>query len=186
MAKKSFLKSCLCTILIIASLNLVAVLGAEIKSCSTIIAEAVKAKMLSNKVGVDLNIEVKDVGIVYLQGRVKTNVEANIVIELAFSTPGVIDVDISYLTIQDGNIPSIDSAITARIRGIYSKEKVLGSEPNSITFIQVETSEGIVYLTGKIDTKAQEEKAERLAKSIKGVKAVKSKLNILNDWRSLS
>ena len=126
-----------------------------------------------NLVASDIGITIRDVNI---SEEVKVKMDSN----------KVIDAGAPCLIIQAGNQLRMDSEITAKIKNIYSKEKILENELNSVTFIQVETSEGVVYLTGKVDTKVQEEKAERLAKSVKGVKEVKSSLKILNDWRSQS
>lgn len=183
---KFFLKLLLSILLIITNFSNLSALNADTAIDDTTILEVLTFKMASKKELAALKVKIKEVGIVSFQGEVRTSADVNTAIELAFSTPGVVDVDTSCLTVQEGKQPTIDTAITAKIKGIYVKKKILDTGTNSVTSIQVSTSKGVVYLTGKVDTKAQAEKAELLAKSIKGVKEVKSNLSVLNDWRSLS
>lgn len=68
--------------------------------------------------------------------------------------------------------------ITAKIKGVFIREKLFGDKPMYVTGIHVETKEGVVYLTGKADNQAQIDSAISLAKSIKGVMDVNSTVEI--------
>lgn len=72
-----------------------------------------------------------------------------------------------------------DTAITAKIKGIYIREKLFSEKDISMTGVNVETISGVVYLTGSVKTQAEVDNAIKLAKSIDGVKKVESKLNVM-------
>ncbi len=145
----------------------------------SVITAKVKSKLLADKMvsGLDIKVETNN-GIVTLQGIVKTDSEATTAVELASSTPGVIDVDTSKLTIESSNQPLADSLITAKVKGVYVREKLFGDKSVNVTQIHVETKDGVVYLTGKANSATQAKNAEELAKSVKGVKDVKSSVTV--------
>ena len=66
-----------------------------------------------------------------------------------------------------------DSVITTKVKADLFKEPEL-----SATAIHVETEKGIVMLSGFVDTKADADKAVRLAKSVEGVSQVKSAIKV--------
>lgn len=72
-----------------------------------------------------------------------------------------------------------DTAITAKVKGIYMREKLFSEKDISMTGVSVETTNGVVYLTGSVKTQAEVNNAIKLAKSIQGVKKVESKLNVM-------
>jgi hyperosmotically inducible protein len=62
-----------------------------------------------------------------------------------------------------------DSVITAKVKAVFAKDKLV-----SATHVKVETdSNGLVELSGTAKSKAEAERAVTLAKSVKGVTAVK-------------
>lgn len=62
-----------------------------------------------------------------------------------------------------------DTVITTKVKAAFAKDKVVDA-----TDIKVETdSDGLVQLSGTA-TKAEADKAEKIAKSVKGVTAVKN------------
>lgn len=69
-----------------------------------------------------------------------------------------------------------DSAITTRIKADLVKDPDL-----SALAIHVETDKGIVMLSGFVDSKAEADKAVRVAKGVKGVTDVKSALKVRNN-----
>jgi hyperosmotically inducible protein len=117
-------------------------------------------------------------GVVKLQGNVKTDAEASAATQIAESTPGVKDVDTSNLTVQDSQQPLTDMYITAKVKGIFLREKVLGDAPLSIANLNVETKNGVVYLTGKVENRTQLKNAIKLAKTIQGVNRVEAKVEV--------
>jgi hyperosmotically inducible protein len=66
-----------------------------------------------------------------------------------------------------------DSVITTKVKADIFKEPELKSMA-----IHVETEKGVVMLSGFVDSKADAEKAVRLAKSIEGVSQVKSAIKV--------
>jgi hyperosmotically inducible protein len=65
------------------------------------------------------------------------------------------------------------STITADV-----KEKLLADSDIKSLHISVKTVKGVVTLTGKVETKAQKEKAAEIAKNVEGVKSVVNKLKL--------
>ncbi len=55
----------------------------------------------------------------------------------------------------------------------------VGSDPDAkVGGLGVESKEGVVTLTGTVETEAQKDKAARLAKKVKGVKQVINNINL--------
>jgi hyperosmotically inducible periplasmic protein len=140
------------------------------------ITTQVKAKLLAEPAVSSLNISAEtNNGVVKLSGTVPTDKEASVAIQVAESVNGVKDVDASQLQVQQSGQPMTDAAITAKVKGMFIREKLFGDNPVNVTGINVETKNGVVYLTGHA-TKAQIDNAKRLAKSVKGVKRVASRV----------
>lgn len=66
-----------------------------------------------------------------------------------------------------------DTAITAEV-----KAKLLGADDVPSMSISVETNDGIVRLTGDVETQVQLANAERVARQVKGVKSVQNDLMV--------
>lgn len=67
-----------------------------------------------------------------------------------------------------------DAKITASVKNeLYMAEGVRGSK------IDVDTSNGIVVLTGRVSTDVERELALKIARAVKGVKAVKDGLAVI-------
>ncbi len=66
-----------------------------------------------------------------------------------------------------------DSIITTKVKADLFKEPEL-----SAMAIHVETEKGVVMLSGFVDSKADADKAVRLAKSVEGVTQVKSAIKV--------
>lgn len=67
-----------------------------------------------------------------------------------------------------------DAAITAKIKADYAKDKDV-----SALKISVDTdNKGVVKLTGTAKSKAEADKAESIAKSVKGVTSVKNEIKV--------
>lgn len=145
----------------------------------SVITTEIKTKMLSDKLISALDVKVETTnGIVTLSGDAKSNAEVERAIEIAFGTSGVKEVDASNLNVLGSNKPLTDAIITAKVKGIFTREKLFGDQPIAPMDIHVETVDGIVSLVGKVKDKAQAETAEKLAKQVKGVKEVKSDLKL--------
>lgn len=66
-----------------------------------------------------------------------------------------------------------DAAITAKVKAGLAAEK-----DTSALAVKVETEKGVVMLSGFVDSKAEAERAEKVAKGVEGVTSVKSTLKV--------
>jgi hyperosmotically inducible protein len=73
-----------------------------------------------------------------------------------------------------------DAMITAQIKSLFVKNKLLGKKVVRLTHIQIETKVGVVMLTGSVGSQEQMDTAIKLAKQVAGVKDVQSKLKMTN------
>lgn len=70
-----------------------------------------------------------------------------------------------------------DSVITTKIKALYAKDKQV-----SAMDIKVDTDkDGVVVLSGTADSRAEEDKAISIAKSVDGVTKVHSRIKIKKD-----
>lgn len=143
------------------------------------ITSTIKAKIQANTTtsASKINVSTKQ-GVVNLSGNVQTEGEASSAIETANSVNGVKDVNTDKLLVNNGSQPYKDSYITAKVKGSFLREKVFGDKPVAAVSVNVETKDGVVYLTGTAQNKSQETTAIKIAKAIKGVKDVVSKIVI--------
>jgi hyperosmotically inducible protein len=112
-------------------------------------------------------------GVVMLSGNVDSDTQAGSLIELAESVIGVSDVDTSKLTVKNSQQPLADTIITAKIKGLFIREKLFGEKDIAAINTSVETKDGVVYLSGVIDNQEQIDNAiEIIKKSVPEVKKV--------------
>ncbi len=143
------------------------------------IVSDINTKFAADKTTSNLKVQVTSHdGVVTLTGNVNTDAEADKLIQLAESAPDVKDVKTPHLTVKESKHSMSDTAITAKVKGMYVREKLFGDKDISVWSVSVETTNGIVYLTGTVATKAEADNAVKYAKSIHGVKKVDSKLEV--------
>lgn len=146
----------------------------------------VKAQFVADDLVQSAQIEVatKD-GVVTLTGNADSEEAKQRALRLARDTTGVVEVVdmISARTASgDGNAPDADrtigevfddSAITIRVKSrLLDDALVDGLE------IDVDTRNGVVFLTGKVASDKQRETAIRLARETKGVRDVQANLTL--------
>lgn len=78
----------------------------------------------------------------------------------------------------DGNDRISDIGITAKIKGLYISKKLFDGKDISVTDVKVDTSDGVVHLSGTVDNQEQANNAVKYAKSVEGVKKVVSSLRV--------
>lgn len=117
-------------------------------------------------------------GVIALTGNLDTDAQASKAVEVAESVDGVQDVDTSALTVKGSNQPVKDALITAKIKGTFLREKLFGNVDVPVVSITVETKNGVVFLMGTAATPQEVAKAIALAKTIKDVKRVRSKVQV--------
>jgi len=181
MKKSSIVKSVVAAILLSTALPAFADSNTVGDALSdTAITGKVKSKLAMDKMTDATNIGVEtNNGIVTLSGSAKTETEATKAIEIAESTDGVKSVNTDNLNVASSQQPTTDAYITAKIKGVFIKNNLSSGERNvPLTAVKVETQNGVVYLKGKVKNSAQKDKLIDLAKSVDGVKSVKTDLRV--------
>lgn len=144
----------------------------------TAITAAIKSKFFTDGRVPSLGIEVTtEDGVVKLSGDVNSEYALYSAVQIAYSTEGVLDVDSSQLqVVYDSKHPIEDGIITAKVKGLFLKEEFLGDLPLQLFTVEVSTTNNVVTLKGKVSNKLEAKEAERLARSVKGVKDVENAL----------
>ncbi|GAA0854446.1 BON domain-containing protein [Aliiglaciecola litoralis] len=128
----------------------------------------------------DINTDVKQ-GVITLTGKVDTEVDRALAEELMLSLDGVEGVD-NQLSVE-GDTERSDTAIImqnlkdSKVESVVKTRLLFESEVSG-TDIEVEVEEGIVTLTGKVDSNAERDLAVSIAKKTSDVKDVVSNLTI--------
>lgn len=140
------------------------------------ITAKVKSALINEKNIHSSDIKVKTTeGIVTLSGFVSTTEQSTQVEGIVKLVDGVKSVK-NELKVQKGKTDTVseyvgDSAITSEV-----KAKMLGDKIVPSRHITVQTSNGVVKLTGTVEKAAQSEQAEKIAKLVDGVKSVQNDL----------
>jgi hyperosmotically inducible protein len=162
------------------------------------ITTAVKSKMAADDTvkAYRIDVDTKD-RVVTLSGAVDTPQARERAMELARTTDGVRDV-VDRLTVTPGATPTtgIDDPLQDRAReaadkakdampdlsdaGITTKvkSKFLGDTDVPGLKIDVDTKDGVVTLTGTVETAAEKQRAMELAKATDGVKSVVDRIKV--------
>lgn len=144
---------------------------------STITAK-VKAALLDNESIKSTDISVKtDKKVVTLSGFVQSQAQAEAAVAAAKTVEGVASVS-DKLHVRDSKESSIkgyagDTATTSEV-----KAKLLADDIVPSRNVKVETTDGVVQLSGTVESQAQSERAESVAKAVDGVKSVKNDLKV--------
>ncbi len=142
------------------------------------ITAQIKAAFLKSSILSPFDIKVVTKNeIVFLSGIVDTDTQYSEAVSSAESTPGVKDVNADQLTVKGSSAPLQDTYITAKIKGAYTKASLQGTDVSVIN-THVETKDGVVYLSGTLANPQQMTNAIEIAKSVAGVKSVKSALTV--------
>jgi len=124
----------------------------------------------------DISVKTHD-GVVTLSGFVATQDQAEKAVAVTKSIEGVKSVS-DKLHVKDSTKQSAsgyagDVATTSEI-----KAKLLADDIVPSRNVKVETTNGVVQLSGMVKTQAQSQRAEDIAKAIDGVKSVKNDLSV--------
>ncbi|POT28703.1 molecular chaperone OsmY [Citrobacter freundii] len=142
---------------------------------STITAK-VKAALVDHESIKSTDISVKtDQKVVTLSGFVESQAQAEEAVKVAKGVEGVTSVS-DKLHVRDSKDTSVkgyagDTAITSEV-----KAKLLADDIVPSRKVKVETTDGVVQLSGTVESQAQSDRAESIAKAIDGVKSVKNDL----------
>ena len=137
---------------------------------------AITAKVKAALVDHD-NIKSTDISVKTYQkvGFVESQAQAEEAVKVAKGVEGVTSVS-DKLHVRDAKEGSVkgyagDTATTSEI-----KAKLLADDIVPSRHVKVETTDGVVQLSGTVDSQAQSDRAESIAKAVDGVKSVKNDL----------
>jgi hyperosmotically inducible protein len=142
------------------------------------ITAKVKAALVDHDSIKSTDISVKtDDKVVTLSGFVESQAQAEQAVSVAKGVEGVSSVS-DKLHVRDGKSDGVqgyagDTATTSEI-----KAKLLADDIVPSRKVKVETTDGVVQLSGMVDSSAQSERAESIAKAVDGVKSVKNDLKV--------
>ncbi|TKV12056.1 molecular chaperone OsmY [Citrobacter sp. TBCS-14] len=140
------------------------------------ITAKVKAALVDHESITSTDISVKtDQKVVTLSGFVESQAQAEEAVKVAKGVEGVTSVS-DKLHVRDSKSTSVkgyagDTATTSEV-----KAKLLADDIVPSRKVKVETTDGVVQLSGTVDSQAQIERAESIAKAVDGVKSVKNDL----------
>ncbi|WP_247161866.1 molecular chaperone OsmY [Escherichia coli] len=140
------------------------------------ITAKVKAALVDHDNIKSTDISVKtDQKVVTLSGFVESQAQAEEAVKVAKGVEGVTSVS-DKLHVRDTKEGSVkgyagDTATTSEI-----KAKLLADDIVPSRKVKVETTDGVVQLSGTVDSQAQSDRAESIAKAVDGVKSVKNDL----------
>ena len=140
------------------------------------ITAKVKAALVDHDNIKSTDISVKtDQKVVTLSGFVESQAQAEEAVKVAKGVEGVTSVS-DKLHVRDSKNGSMqgyagDAATTSEI-----KAKLLADDVVPSRKVKVETTDGVVQLSGTVDSQAQSDRAESIAKAVDGVKSVKNDL----------
>ena len=137
-----------------------------------------KAALVDNDAIKSTDISVKThSGVVTLSGFVTSQDQAEKAVAVVQKIEGVKSVS-DKLHVRDSKSSSVkgyagDAATTSEI-----KAKLLADDIVPSRNVKVETTDGVVQLSGHVATQAQSDRAESIAQAIEGVKSVKNDLTV--------
>ena len=142
------------------------------------ITAKVKAALVDHEDIKSTDISVKtEKKVVTLSGFVESQAQAEQAVTVAKGVEGVSSVS-DKLHVRNGTDKSVsgyagDTATTSEI-----KAKLLADDIVPSRHVKVETTEGVVQLSGTVESNAQAARAESIAKAVDGVKSFKNDLKV--------
>lgn len=142
------------------------------------ITAKVKAALVDhdNIKSTDISVETNK-KVVTLSGFVESQAQAEAAVKVAKGVEGVTSVS-DKLHVRDSKESSVkgyagDTATTSEV-----KAKLLADDLVPSRKVKVETTDGVVQLSGTVETQEQSDRAESIAKGVDGVKSVKNDLKV--------
>ncbi|EGT4276126.1 molecular chaperone OsmY [Cronobacter sakazakii] len=142
------------------------------------ITAKVKAALVDDEQIKSTDISVKtEKSVVTLSGFVESQAQAEEAVKIAKGVEGVTSVS-DKLHVRDGKDKSVkgyagDAATTSEI-----KAKLLADDIVPSRNVKVETTDGVVQLSGHVESEKQSQRAKSIAKAVDGVKSVKNDLKV--------
>ena len=122
-------------------------------------------------------------GVVRLDGEVESSTERELAGELAKSVDGVKEVDnrIDVMGDDPGFIDRIQSAVTDAALTAHVNTRLLASENTSGLEISVASDGNVVTLSGEVESDAERDLAELIARNTSGVEDVHNRIEVSNN-----
>ncbi|WP_337262488.1 MULTISPECIES: molecular chaperone OsmY [unclassified Serratia (in: enterobacteria)] len=138
----------------------------------------VKSALVEDKAikSTDISV-VTEKGVVTLSGFVSSQAQAERAVAAAGKVAGVKSVS-DKLHVKDEATQSVKAYVGDTATTSELKAKLLADDIVPSRHVKVETTDGVVQLSGTVKTQAQSERAESIAKAIDGVKSVKNDLAV--------
>ncbi|EOY5417854.1 molecular chaperone OsmY [Cronobacter turicensis] len=142
------------------------------------ITAKVKAALVDDEQIKSTDISVKtEKSVVTLSGFVESQAQAEEAVKIAKGVEGVASVS-DKLHVRDGKDKSVkgyagDAATTSEIKAKLVADDIVPSRN-----VKVETTDGVVQLSGNVESEKQSQRAESIAKAVDGVKSVKNDLKV--------
>lgn len=143
-----------------------------------VITTKVKAELLQNDAvnSGDISVETEN-GVVTLSGFVNSQEQIKHAVDAASKVEGVVSVS-DKLNVKDNADQSVkeyadDAMVTAAVKAKFLADDVVPG-----LSVAVETQDGVVQLTGDVESQAQATQAENVAKGVDGVQSVKNDLTV--------
>ncbi|WP_438862862.1 BON domain-containing protein [Neptunicella sp.] len=129
-----------------------------------------------------IDTDVKN-GVVTLTGKVESEVDKALASELVASLDGVTDVD-NQLTVNDSKNQEKDGKMMkklndSKVETVVKTRLLFESEVSGLD-IEVEVKDGVVTLTGKVNSDAERDLAGAIAKNTNDVTKVNNKLTVIS------
>lgn len=142
------------------------------------ITAKVKAALVDHESIRSTDISVKtEAKAVTLSGFVESQAQAEEAVAVAKAVEGVSSVS-DKLHVRDSKSQSMKGYAGDAVTTSEIKAKLLADDIVPSRTVKVETSDGLVQLSGTVKSQAQSERAESIAKAIDGVKSVKNDLKV--------
>ena len=171
------------------SMLMILVTAVSLVACATpdsVVTGKIKAQMLADDTvrAANLNVDTSD-GVVTIKGTVQTQEAKDRALRMARETSGVKDVvDMISVRVSEshGDAPEPERTVGERIDDaaitIRVKNQLLEDPLVEGTEIDVDTRDGVVYLTGQAKSQAIKAKAIELAEKTRGVREVQANISV--------
>jgi osmotically-inducible protein OsmY len=158
-------------------------------ACATpdpVITAKVKAQLMADEAvrSTDINVDTKD-GVVTVTGTVETQEAKDHAMRLASETrgvKGVVDMISVKVAAQQGDAPEPDRTMGERIDDatitMRVKTQLLDDPAVKGMKIDVDTRDGVVFLTGTARSEAEKDKAIEIARHTQGVRDVQANISV--------
>jgi osmotically-inducible protein OsmY len=138
------------------------------------IIKSIKDKIARDRVLDDVIIKVYSKnGHVRIAGAVETRTQAEKIVKLAQSVPGVKSLGVVDLKAKNSKISLTDNYITAKIKGLFIREGILTTPPN---YIQVTTKNQYVLVKGEVEDCDMVSQVSSLLREINEIRSFKNNL----------